>query len=331
MNLFATIANENEAPSYYRGLFPLAALRNILPQLKVTRATNAKITIGDLLTQDVCFILRPTGRDHVDLIQLCKTIRLKVWIDLDDLLLDVPESNPAAALYSQPDIKKSIIDCISSADIISVSTEYLAKSILPYVAPGTSIHVIPNALNDYLYEPKSEFKWHNIASWRGTSSHQEDLLAFSKQIVEASAKNPSWLFNFMGYKPWYLLKELGKRGQFTPPCHIFKYFQTMKEIFPAITYVTQSKSDFNRCKSNIAWIEGTWAGSVSLGPDFEEWHKPGIINYSTPEGFGHHLQDLLKMNRHYLSDLHAMSWSYIKTHLLLSHVNHKRAQILSTI
>jgi hypothetical protein len=39
-------------------------------------------------------------------------------------------------------------------------------------------------------------------------------------------------------------------------------------------------SDFNRAKSNIGWIEAVHAGAITVAPDFQEWRRPGVINYA---------------------------------------------------
>ena len=42
-----------------------------------------------------------------------------------------------------------------------------------------------------------------------------------------------------------------------------------------------------------AWLEGTFAGCAVLGPDFEEWRRPGIANYSDQDSFYNQMKSLI--------------------------------------
>jgi len=68
-----------------------------------------------------------------------------------------------------------------------------------------------------------------------------------------------------------------------------------------------------------------------LGPNWEEWMKPGITNYvasgDKPTDFGDRLNDLLNMSDDERAKLRSASWNYIKNNLLLSRVNYQRRGI----
>lgn len=330
MNLFCVIPNEADATSFYRALQPVSQLRHLIPSLQIFHSSKS-ISMSSVAHMDVCFMQRPSQTEHLQLLEMLKYLRIKVWIDYDDNLFDVPSSNPAHNLYSSEKTQNIMKEIISRADVISVSTPHLALGLKKYVKDSTHIHVIPNAFNDYLFKEKPVFKEHNIAFWRGTQSHQQDLLAFSNDIRIASYNNPSWLFNFMGYHPFFLMDAMAGRAIHTPPVDLFKYFDVIQKTYPNICMVTLSKSDFNQAKSNIAWIEATYAGAVCIGPDWEEWKKPGIVNYSNVSSFAIKLDQLMNSKRDDLRKLHEQSWNYIDQNLRLSQINKLRVKLLNEV
>ncbi len=328
MNLFCVIPAPDDATSFYRALQPLAQLRRLMPNLKLTHHKK-DITTSDIADQDVAFIQRPDSAEHLKLIDLCKTLKVKVWVDYDDNLFCVPPSNPA---HLQCERAKPIFkEVLEKADIVSVSTEQLGRDLKTEVPSVKKIRVIPNAFNDYLFTDKPVFRPHPVVMWRGTQSHQEDLMQFAPHILEAAKHNPQWFFNFVGYNPFFLVNPLGKQSAHTQGMDIFKYHEYIKMIYPNICIVTLSDSKFNRSKSNIAWIESTYAGAVTIGPNWEEWQKPGIVTYNGLEGFKRALNSLIQQHGTTLINAHAMSWEYIETHLRLSRINQMREELLEEV
>lgn len=332
MNLLCWIPMEHDATSFYRALQPISQLRHIVPDLNIFHVPK-EINMIHIAHMDVVFLQRPTSEAHLELIDMCKNLGVKVWVEYDDNLFCVPASNPAHAAIQNDKTQKVLKDILLAADVISVSTAQLARDIAKQIeCEPKHIHVIPNAFNDYLFKDQPVFKPHNIVMWRGTQSHQYDLHIFSPHILSAAKKNPMWLFNFMGYNPFYLTEALPKQSIHIEPMEIFKYHKMIKSIYPNLFMVTLSDTEFNRCKSNIAWIEATYAGGVTLGPTWEEWEKPGIINYKTPEGFGERLDQLLSVVTEKTAEhMHRLSWEYIQNNLKLSKVNRMRAALLESL
>ena len=54
---------------------------------------------------------------------------------------------------------------------------------------------------------------------------------------------------------------------------------------------------FNHAKSNLAWIEATCAGAMTLAPDWPEWRRPGVSNYESPLNFKKLLRERLEACR----------------------------------
>lgn len=331
MNLYCYIPEHADATSFYRAVHPLSALRKLIPTLNITHHTSI-IKHGDIAHQDVCFIQRPSGEEHLALVKMCKDLKVKVWVDFDDNFFCVPPSNQCYKMYSSQKTQETIAKIIHEADAVSVSTLQLAKDLLRFRKDGDTIEVIPNAFNDYLFpitkETKPQFKPHQVIMWRGGKSHEKDLHTFASAIEKSAKRHPMWNYPFMGYEPWFLLERLGKQAIHVPGVDILTYFNVIKIANPNIAYACLTDIPFNRCKSNISWIENTYAGAVCIGPEFEEWKRPGMVTYSKPEQLSDIIDYLIESGPHELAKQHAYSWEYISDTLMLSRVNEQRKSLL---
>jgi hypothetical protein len=330
MNLLCWIPQEHDATSFYRALQPISQLRKMVPNLNIFHVPK-EINMIHLAHMDAVFLQRPSSVGHLELIQICKNLRIKVWVEYDDNLFCVPTSNPAQLLLDK-NTKKIIADIMDGADIISVSTEQLKQDLSKIIPSKKLIRVIPNAFNDYLFKDEPVYQPNNIIFWRGTQSHQADLHQFSDEIIRVAKKNPQWLFNFMGYNPFFITEKLPNQSIHTQGQELFKYHEVIKRIHPNLALVTLTDTEFNRCKSNIAWIEATYAGAVTLGPTMPEWIKPGLLNYHSIEHFGALLNELICEKAIPAGKkLHALSWEYIQDNLRLSKVNEQREALLEEL
>lgn len=115
---------------------------------------------------------RPFGAEHLNVILGAKNMGVKIITDYDDMLLSVNIYNPTHLLYKNH--KESLLECLKQSDEIWVSTNAIRESYLPY---NKNIHIIPNALNDYLF-PIGKKKSFNMDSqkvfWRGGACFDEE-------------------------------------------------------------------------------------------------------------------------------------------------------------
>ena len=89
-------------------------------------------------------------------------------------------------------------------------------------------------------------------------------------------------------------------------------------------HVPLIEDGMNRCKSNIAWIEATAAGAVTIAPDWVEWQKPGVLNYNGLDEF----KSMLMRPLDDAPERWAASRDYIMENLTLNKVNEQRARIV---
>ena len=88
-------------------------------------------------------------------------------------------------------------------------------------------------------------------------------------------------------------------------------------------------SSFNRSKSDIAFIEGSYFGAVCIIPAF--WGKiQGTLSYNSIDTY----KEQLAKSINGTLDLETMrdeAWQYIKDNLLLSEVNILRFNLMKTL
>lgn len=336
MKVRVNLPNDVDATSFYRGMGPLGAMERQFEHLKFVYDAP-KYNWATLFTDDVLFLQRPYRPDHLQIVQMAKNNGKKIWVDFDDDLFTVPVSNPAYRIYGNEETKKTIARIISHADHVSVSTPQLKRA-LQERGPqplNKNVTVVPNAYNspalDHIYRrfPK-KLDRQKIVMWRGSSTHHKDVAEYMDVLVDVINAHKDWSFLFQGDKPWFLYEKLGDNAIFGESLDPIEYFHMIRQLQPRLMIVPLHDSEFNRSKSNIAWIEGAFAGAACLAPDWEEWHRPGILNYSSRETFRDTLEGFLN-GRYEADSLVEQSWEFILRDLDIKVVNEKRLQILNAL
>jgi hypothetical protein len=184
---------------------------------------------------------------------------------------------------------------------------------------------VPNAFNEQFCKKLKVFPPQNekIILWRGGHSHIEDLMLHADSIIRFKKDNPDWTFCFYGLNPFFLKKNMPY--EYIPFCDdLHTYFQSIQEIQPKIQMVALTDTVFNRAKSNISWIEGTFAGAVTVAPaTLAEFNRPGVIPYEDLYG-GLRMAANMPDRKEQLR----ISREYIGNNLLLNHVNKQREALL---
>jgi hypothetical protein len=326
MRILLVTDNFSDGIAFYRSVGPWNDIQKDYDDIIVTRILAKDYFGWELITaHDLVFISNPRQVKHLDIIRGAKNYGIKVWADYDDCYLDIPEENQSFNILTAGHVNQMTKECLINSDIITVTTNYLKEVFLPY---NTNIRVIPNAFPlEYLNDRSlGEMKQghHNFISWRGSNSHEVNLLEYADEIKEISTSNPDWMFKFCGMKPKFFRGMNYTHHDFV---QLYDSFYRLKMFASKLHIVTLYDRPFNKSKSNISWIEATISGSVVLAPDWEEWKKPGIVNYASKEDFKEKLQALIN-GEYNLTELFEQSRDYILNNLSLKKVNRDRLKIL---
>jgi hypothetical protein len=327
MRVLLVCDKQDDAVAFYRSVMPWNEIQKSHEVTVTIKSPNEVFTWNILTSHDILFISNPRIKPHLDIMRTAKTYGLIVWSDYDDCYLDIPEDNMSYNLHTAGHINHITKECLIVSDFTTVSTNYLREVFLPY---SERIKVVNNGFpTEFLRESSlgaPTLGQHNFVTWRGSNSHKRNVREYSKEIAEVANSNPEWLFKFFGMNPEFLDCNYNHYG-FE---HLLDSFYRLKKFSSKIHIVTLYERPFNFSKSNISWIEATIAGSVVLAPDWEEWHKPGIVNYSSKEDFKAKLQGLIN-GEYDLNELFEKSRDHILNNLSLKKLNRDRLNILKDL
>jgi len=262
--------NATDPLAFYRGTGPLSRMRRDYP-MEYTHVEA--VSWAMVVAHDLVFMQRPFSPQHAEVLAMCKQYGVPVIIDYDDWLYELMPDNPAYSLYEKN--RGSLDQCRAGADAIMVSNQHMKRM---YAAKGSDTVVIPNAYDSEMFTPGVAEERNKIVLWRGGSSHTQDLLSVRQGWVELVAKHSDWQFIFMHCYPWWL-GHVPDNVKFIEGMNLIDYMEAIKKLAPAIMTHPLLDSDFNRCKSMCSWIEASHAGAAFVGPDFEEYDRPGLERY----------------------------------------------------
>lgn len=328
--ILACVPLAYDATSYYRayGVFPNLREHYIKDLSVQNFIGGGRRTWAELLTFDILFMQRPAYPEWLKLAEYMKGLGKKIWIDHDDNLFELPPYNRVVDTYN-PVVKKAMLDMMRIADVVTVSTPALQKYFMENFAINST--VIPNALNDILTPMANEYnqaKTGDRFCWRGSETHQADLMQHADQLTNAMTNRANTFWDFMGYNPFFVTMNFpSEKWKYYLPEDIMVYTANMRIVRPQVMHVPLIHDGLNECKSNIAWIEGTAAGAITIAPDWPEWRKPGILNYASADEYGSMLMRPVDDGK----ERWEASRNYIQENLLLTQVNKQRAEIIQTL
>lgn len=278
--LFVISPNITSDNSFWRCLGPLSYMKKSMAgEIDLIIYRGGEINWSTLSEIDYIFLHRPSRQEDVHLMQLAYRMNIPVWVDYDDWVFDLPSWNPNKKHYSYYLTQLNIMHCISCADLITVSTEPLAEKFKKIDEITYKVFTLPNAYRSDLFPYSSTYLEKSKDSpiyWRGSNTHEGDILS----ILDGLKTIDNEKIHFFGDPGWLSLSQLKPEsyihhGTFD----ILQYNRMIYDLKPKAVIVPLHDNFFNRCKSNIAWMESIHAGALCIAPNFPEWNLPGVISY----------------------------------------------------
>lgn len=237
----------------------------------------------DFSQYDCVVFSRWTGNYHYNIIEKIKS-QSKLWVDNDDYWV-LPKWNPAYKAYKKV-IKNALKDSLQFADVITTTTEVLAREMQQFTS--TKIDVIPNCLD------LSQSQW-NVdiqerekfaIGWVGGSSHEEDLKVLGNSIKRFCEQyNAEFVMcgHMMEYGVWHRMEQIvtGESIENRP-----EWFKTVRASTPdaygsmyrqfdiAIAPLTESR--FNSFKSELKMIEAAAYKMPIICSDVEPYNLHAV-------------------------------------------------------
>jgi len=325
-----------DGTSQYRAWGPITELRKAIPDLELhsfhtvaSHASGTRLAWPEIMNVDAVMLQRPFAPDRVMMAHMAKIYKKPLWVDYDDDLLAVPECNPTHANYETPDVKRNIESICKMADIVTVSTKALGAKLSKF---NPKILVVPNGLNMRLLSRMDPAIPRNkCVMWRGSHCHFSDLFDHTPQILAAYKEFPDWSWCFVGYNPTLITRQMDrqKRVRYLQFDNDYTNFiGNLQKLRAAVQIVPLAPMDFNFCKSRIAHVEASLAGSAVLAPDWEEWQEGTLYRYSGADDFQEKLFSMLRTPLEDLAKTNNKDWEWVSQHRVLTATNELRKGII---
>lgn len=321
----------SDANSFWRCIGPMSYLaKNSEGEIEIYCPPEKSVLTWSSLDQfDLIFMHRPCRPEDLVLMQVARNMNVPVWIDYDDWLFHIPDWNPNRGSYHNPGIQHIMATCLACADIVTTSTQALAKEFLEL---NKNTILVPNAYRSDLFpfRKKDPPDRKQIFAWRGTNTHEGDLLSIGDSFSKLPAK-----IHFMGGPPYSVLARMKPESYaLMPMTDPMLYWKSIYDLSPKVLLFPLFDLFFNRCKSNIAWIESVHAGALCVAPDnMSEWRHPGVIGYSPhdSESFLDASRQVMGMNEAEVRNAVSDAYEYIRSKYDISIINEIRVEILKSV
>jgi len=279
------LTTELGAGLYWRVVKPFQRIRENNPSLlnfDVFYSIEPLRSI-DLSVYNIILFQRVIGPETaIELWDLCRKSGKILIYEIDDFLLGLPSGHPDFSLYNEPNVQRRLIYLLSTADYVTVSTEFLRQKLLSY---QENIQVLPNLLDDRIWKRTPPSGAENKASFvrigfLGTPSHYNDLLIVEEALLEINRKHREQLQIYLIGCSTERLKALPNVKCLPFDMNYQRSAQRFQNLSPDIALAPLIDNEFNHCKSNIKWLEYSIAGAAGVFSDLPTYNA-SIISYKT--------------------------------------------------
>lgn len=242
--------------------------------------------------QKMVFMRPAYGPKTIYLIQLCRTLGIKVEFDYDDLLLPDYARERGACRSGlrthQEDFSESLKQSALTvyADSITCSTQLIAEE-LSKINPSVSVR--PNKLPIKFFRTTqqvvSRAKTHKFSNNKirilylsGSNTHKRDFSTITGPLTKLGQDHPNkFSISFMGSLSDYskVFSVMGVESKMISTTSFDKMLEVILEH--DLVLVPLENSTFNNCKSNIKYLESASQGIPVIASGVHEFKS--IINH----------------------------------------------------
>lgn len=244
-----------------------------------------------VINSDVIVFHRPENPDKLKLIKHLKELGKKIVFDNDDTYKD----NEQVKLNQYMDkervdrglkaINGVVDECIKEADLVTASTEFLAEE---YRKLNPNVVVLPNCVDPFLFdEPlrnEGEKVRIGITGSVGLTSDLDVLEPIFRhyendprvQLVFFSLHKKSDQTKLIQeiYVGEYEILNSFKNVEWQPMVPASEYYETLNNLKLDIMIIPRTDTYFNRCKSNLKFLEASMLEIPVIGQAFADGKSP---------------------------------------------------------
>lgn len=223
--------------------------------------------------QNLIYTQRIAKRDLLDaLIGFKEQTGIEFIVDFDDMIFKsvngegMPEYNHHSEKIDWQSNSESMKNLVHLSQKVTCSTEFLKKCISEYY-PSEQVHVIKNMLTYREWNfPRTPAPSERVFMFAGSDSHfhnQKKLLGdFSLPMIKYLNSQKVLC---KGTSPFFL------KHWFVPPSHLSSYSTDLFRQTRDVRFLVAplAENDFNRCKSDLKYLEAAAVGRVCLCSSFD--------------------------------------------------------------
>lgn len=213
--------------------------------------------------------------DILKVLNLRHHFGLKWVVDIDDNIYASSKDN--AATDQAEALRPNRELCLSLADGVTVSVPALKEL---YGQFNPNVYVMPNGIDFKIWDDLSVAKKKKIRiGWRGALGHKEDLALVEQVLAKIKEAFPNVEFVTLGY-------ECGFEDEHYSWVSSEKFPVKLSEMGVDIAIFPLTDSGYNRCKSNLQWLE--WSAlniPVVYSPTENNKGLPGFPAQNSYEWF----------------------------------------------
>lgn len=292
---------------YYRCISPNTLL-NLYERAVITESTAMILDPRFYETVQTVKVQRQATIHQKQFIEGLKQIKksngekLKLIYEIDDVVFaeDIPLYNRNRGAFTDPEIRKNIIEIMSLVDEITVTTDYF-KEYLKEKTNLTNVTAIPNYLMKWWFDRYYNLgdlvknfeknKKKPIVSIFASGTHVDVLNAVEQQDDFAPVINhiiktrTDFKWRFYGSHPLAVLPFIRSgEMEFFNWTKLPEYPASIANSGTQVTFACLQDNYFNRCKSNIKFLEAAALGIPCICPDMVTY-KDAHLKYSNGAEF----------------------------------------------
>jgi glycosyltransferase involved in cell wall biosynthesis/SAM-dependent methyltransferase len=252
-----------------------APLKELAGQVELSwgievRENAFHIISGVAEAADIIVVQRSFPRSETaDFLYYLCSLGKPIIFEIDDLLTQIPPTNLNYGWGM--DCTPHIYELMRKCSAVTVTTEELKKHFTSY---SDAIYILPNLLDSDLWCKKSPpSSGPVVIGYTGTITHNTDL-ALLEEVFDriASSCGNRVTFTFMGCATERISKLPG--FSFIQFENSFEaYARKLQEIPIDIMLAPLEDNPFNRCKSNIKWLEYSSCGIAGVYADLPPYNN----------------------------------------------------------
>lgn len=245
------------AAAYYRAMLPADIMNE---GGKVISNWTAKVDLAKVLRYDVLWVQLITAGVLNEIVRQAKAEGIRIVYDIDDRLDAIPDENQAKNVYGTADKQAEIAEMIRLADLVTVTTEPLARHIA--TKHGKAVRILPNMVTANVaprrHPPNPDFV---RILWAGSATHKRDLAIMGPAMRELLKERDGKVrFTLFGERLPDVLSDCYKWVDLKKPVDFEEYHDELAEIAADFGIVPLENNEFNTGKSGLKGLEYASAG-----------------------------------------------------------------------